>query len=610
MNARPDGTRSRQGVRIAVVVALGLFMLGLATPNISQLWYPFAQLPIDVNYDGVITSVDSLSDAAKQGISPGDAVDFGSTTLAQRLVLLDLHYPREGDTFTFRVLEKGVNRLVTIRAEGRPELFEDLIVVLRRSTYLLFVGIAAFIVIRRPNKMTWAFYLYSLAAIYGNGEYFGFLPAPVYFTICEIQVVLLALGNAAFLTFAARFPYDRPEGWATRADRAAPFAFALLATTSLGADFGAVLFGLPAQGLVVASTISKVAVFSLALGTLFDMYFRRRGEERQRLKIVVWALVIAYAANVLILWINTFSLSFEVAFWWDALGALNLFIPIAVAYAVLRYRVMDVNFIFSRALVYGVLTTGLVALFALIDWVVGTVLAQERLAVAANVLAAVVIGLSLNGIHSRVERTIRSVLFKRRHAAARRLAQLASTLPHVTDSETIAAMVVDEPMEALSLASAALFRSTERGSFERVWALGWGQSAVCDLDLYEPLVDRLRLAAEPTRVSRADASRDGLPAGEAKPIVAVPIIVRSQLEAVAMYGAHTGGEDLDPDEIGSLARIGEAAGAAYYHLEADSLRNALEGLDHEIDTWRARALELGWSDAGAGGDETKEEERR
>lgn len=620
MNAQQDDARFRRGVRVTVVAVLGLFMLGLATPNISQLWHPFAQLPIDVNYDGVITSVDSGSDAAKQGVSEGDAVDFSSTTLAQRLVLLDLHYPRAGDTFTFRVLEKGVGRAVTIRAEGRPELSEDLIVVLRRSTYVLFAGIAAFIVLRRPNKMTWAFYLYSLAAIYGNGEYFGFLPAPVYFSICEIQVVLLALGNAAFLTFAARFPYDRPEGWAAWADRAAPYAFAVLAATSLGADFSAVLFGLQAQGLVLASTIGKVAVFSLALGTLFHTYFGRRGEERQRLEIVVWALVIAYAANVLILWINTFSLSFQVAFWWDALGALNLFIPVAVAYAVLRYRVMDVNFIFSRALVYGVLTTGVVSMFALIDWVVGTVLAEQRLAVTVNVIAAVVVGLSLNGIHSRVERIIRSVLFKRRHAAARRLAQLASTLPHVTDSATISAMVVDEPMEALSLASAALFRSNDQGSYDYVWALGWTSDSARELDGSGPLVRRLKEAEEPTRLRRAEAARDGLPGGDGVPILAVPIVVRRQLEAVALYGAHAGGEDLDPDEIGSLARIGDAAGAAYYHLEADSLRNAVEGLGHEIDTWRARALEMGWSDGASGPDGSKpdgsepdgskEEERR
>ena len=596
MRRRAGDTGSPSIARIAIVAALALFMLGLATPNISQLWNPFAQLPIDTNYDGAITSVDPGSDAWRQRIRPGDRVDFASTTLAQRLVMLDFHYPREGDTFTFRVRSTGLTRVVTLRAEARPELYEDIITVLRRSTYVVFVGIAAFVLLRRPNRMTWAFYLYSLAAIYGNGEYFGFLPAPVYFGITEVQFALLALGNAAFLTFAARFPYDRPEGWARWADRAAPIAFVALAATSLGGDFGAALFGRPSQWLVDASTACKIGVFSLALATLFYTYFGKRGEERGRLRLVVVAVCIAYASNVLILWIDTLPLPFAVAFWWDALGALNLFIPVAVAYAVLRYRIMDVNFILSRALVYGVLTTGLVATFALIDWLVGTVLAEQRLAVAASVIVAVVVGLSLNGIHGRVERTVHSLLFRRRHAAARRLASLASTLPHVTEDATIAAMVVDEPKEALDLTSAALFRADERGTFRRVWSLGWTLDDAADLDGFDPLLVRLRDGAEPARVRRADAECAHAPAGDAMPLVAVPIVVRRELTAVALYGAHTGGEDLDPDEIGSLARIGQAAGAAYYHVEADALRSTLERLGRETETWRSRAIDLGWSD--------------
>ena len=596
VSARPG---SRPALRVVIVSALGLFMLGFATPNISQLWHPFAQLPIDANYDGVITSVDPQSDAASAGIVPGDTIDFNSTTLAQRLVLLDFHYPRAGDTFTFRVRSGGTSRLVTLRAEARPELSEDLIVVLRRSTYVVFVAIAAFIVLRRPNRMTWAFYIYSLAAIYGNGEYFGFLPAGVYFALSEIQNVLLALGNAAFLMFASRFPNDRTEGWSVWSDRAVPYAFALLALTSLGADFGAALFGRPSQPLVVASTITKVVVFTLALGTLFNTYFSRRGHERQRLKLVVAGLVVAYAANVLILWINTFSLSFSVAFWWDALGALNLFIPVTVAYAVLRYRVMDVNFIFSRALVYGVLTTLLVAAFALIDWLVGTVLAQKNLAVAASVLAAVAVGLSLNGIHHRVERIIAGLLFKRRHAAARSLAYLATALPHANDNATISTMVVDRPMDALSLASAALFRRDARGWYTRVAALGWEDDTAADLGADNPLFARLRDEQESIRVRAVGTMSEPFPSDDAMPILAVPIVVRQELEAVAMYGAHTGGEDLDPEEIGALKRIGEAAGAAYYHLEADSLRSTVEELGREMDTWRARAMELGWNDDAA-----------
>ncbi len=599
--AAPAATRwsVRSITRVVVVALLGLFMLGLATPNISQLWHPFGQLPIDVNYDGTIISVDAGSDAAAQGIAPGDAVDLAAMPLGARLVFLDMHYPRPGDRFSINVRKAGgTARTVTLEAESRPALSEDLIVVLRRSTYVLFVAIAAVVLLLRPNRMTWAFYLYALAAIYGNGEYFGFLPPVAFFIITEIQNGLLTLGNAAFLTFAARFPNDRPEGrWSTWSDRIAPLAFVLLALTGIGADVGAAWLGHPSQRLEDASTALKVAVFTLALATLCYTYFRRRGQERQRLKLVVAAVVVAYAANVLILWIDTFSLSFAVAFWWDALGALNLFIPLAVAYGVLRYRIMDVNFILSRALVYGVLTTGLVASFALVDWFIGTVLAQTRLALAVNLAVAVGVGLSLNGIHHRVERIIAGLLFRRRHAAARRLAHVASALPHATDADAVAAMVVEEPAAALALASAALFRRDARGWYRCASAVGWPEPVATELDPRDPLLSPLRDEEEARRVNLEMAlERDDLPQGDSMPVWAVPIVVRHELEGVALYGSHSGGEDLDPDETAALARIGAAAGAAYYHLEADSLRSAVQELGAEIERWRARALEMGWSD--------------
>jgi hypothetical protein len=50
--------------------------------------------------------------------------------------------------------------------------------------------------------------------------------------------------------------------------------------------------------------------------------------------------------------------------------------------------------------------------------------------------------------------------------------------------------------------------------------------------------------------------------------LAVPVLVRARLYAVALYGPHRNGEDIDPDEASSLEAIATAAGMAYDHLEA------------------------------------------
>ena len=61
--------------------------------------------------------------------------------------------------------------------------------------------------------------------------------------------------------------------------------------------------------------------------------------------------------------------------------------------------------------------------------------------------------------------------------------------------------------------------------------------------------------------------------------LAVPIFVRSRLEAVVLYGAHANGEEIDPDEKSSLEAIGVAAGIAYDHLETARV-------ERDVSRWR------------------------
>src|ERR1700680_891371 len=68
------------------------------------------------------------------------------------------------------------------------------------------------------------------------------------------------------------------------------------------------------------------------------------------------------------------------------------------------------------------------------------------------------------------------------------------------------------------------------------------------------------------------ARAHGAPSGPAHPVLALPITVRRELVTIVLYGAHTHGEPLDPDEIKAIAGLASAAAAAYDHLEADALR--------------------------------------
>ena len=73
-----------------------------------------------------------------------------------------------------------------------------------------------------------------------------------------------------------------------------------------------------------------------------------------------------------------------------------------------------------------------------------------------------------------------------------------------------------------------------------------------------------------------------LPAGNAQPVLAIPVLARRRVVAIALYGLHTSGVDLDADEVRAIERVTEAAGAAYDHVEAETFRRRCEDLERRL----------------------------
>jgi vacuolar-type H+-ATPase subunit E/Vma4 len=82
-------------------------------------------------------------------------------------------------------------------------------------------------------------------------------------------------------------------------------------------------------------------------------------------------------------------------------------------------------------------------------------------------------------------------------------------------------------------------------------------------------------------------------------VLAMPVLLRDQIIAIALYGLHRSGADIDPDEERSLKPLLERAGAAYDHIDAEALRAKVELLtrereskQREIERLRAEAKAL------------------
>jgi hypothetical protein len=323
----------------------------------------------------------------------------------------------------------------------------------------------------------------------------------------------------------------------------------------------------------------------LGFAVLADTYARSRGLRRQQVEWVFLGFGIAICFETL-----AFALAYHSA-WFpftappQVLQALFIGMalgPFAVAYAIFRHHILDINFVINRTLVYAVVTGVLVAGFALIDFVLHEVLTSTRLALVAEIGAALLAGFWINGLHRGADRLVDRVLYRRRYEAERRLERASAGLLHAHSKDAVDRMLVDEAVEALDLASAAVFRATTDGVFRRSFAFGWAGDSSLIIDRDDRLA--LHLCANHDALDPSDIRGTTLlaPGGPARPALAVPLVARHELLGIALYSAHARGERLDPIENKMLSNLATAASAAYDHLDAVILQQRCEALEREI----------------------------
>jgi hypothetical protein len=435
---------------------------------------------------------------------------------------------------------------------------------------LTFFGIAVALVLNRPSIVTWSFYLlacgYSVVAL-------GYVPVHVRSPLGNAHAVAaslaLALGVWGGGMFSSRFPDGLTNALGRRYERllipaaiivAVPFYLQSVATEP---NFR--LWVRTYQFLLLAVTVATIGVVRSRFSDASEV-------ERPRIRWVVAGSSFGLSGLACDFALHLLRVPGFNGSAFDALlRMLAVAIPISVAYAVLRYRVIDVRFAISRALIYGGLTSSLVATFSLIEWIVGKELSATRLAQVFELAFAIAMGFWFNAVHARAESIVERTFFARRHQALNHLALVAKAMPHAASLDAIDAFVLDEPLRVFGLASGAVFRRRDDEAFVRVADVGWPHGSTVSLASDDPLLAYLSAQLGPLNLERLGWSAPRLPPGPARPVLAVPIAARNEVLAAILYGAHTSGEAFDAEEQRALGDLAASAAAAYDHLEAEAM---------------------------------------
>jgi signal transduction histidine kinase len=185
----------------------------------------------------------------------------------------------------------------------------------------------------------------------------------------------------------------------------------------------------------------------LAVAAVVVRFRRSRGAERQQMK---WFLLAAAPLVLLPLgdlfpgWVGGIPL------------LLALFgMPIAIAVAVLRYRLDGIDVVINRTLVYSTLTALVVAVYVLVVGYLGAVLRRED-DLLISLVATGLVAVLFAPARDRLQRGVDRLLYGRRAEPYAALAQLGERLESTLAPDAVLPAIVSTVREALRLPYAAI----------------------------------------------------------------------------------------------------------------------------------------------------------
>jgi signal transduction histidine kinase len=143
-----------------------------------------------------------------------------------------------------------------------------------------------------------------------------------------------------------------------------------------------------------------------------------------------------------------------------AFSLVFLCIPLTLGFAILRYRLWDIDLLINRTLVYGTLTVSVIGLYVLVVTGLGTLFqTQGNLLIA--LLATGMIAVLFQPLRARLQRAVNRLMFGERDDPYRVLSRLGQRLEATLAPDAVLPAIVETVAQALKLPYAAILLQVE-----------------------------------------------------------------------------------------------------------------------------------------------------
>ncbi len=366
---------------------------------------------------------------------------------------------------------------------------------------VLYLVMGLFVLLRaRTASRAIHFYLFCLSSfVLYAFSYSGRLDA-FDSTVYWLESAAWVLQPALFLHFCLRFAAAVPF-WGRRTDWRkwlyAPGLVFLWVQLLVAFELIEITPSLPdSRWLLDRVALGYLAVYFLAgVALLYKACSAAPNPQlKQQLKWLTWGSSVALAPFV-VFYAAPYSLG-TVPLAWMQLSSLSLaFLPLTFGYGVIRYRLMDVDLLFRRGVIYSLATATVVALYfgftALLADVFRT--AVQMTSKAGWILAIVLTALLFRPLVNWIQRAVDRYFYRDRYALRRTLVDFARDLGTEIRLDLLLDGILRRLSYTLNVEKTAVFlEETAPGTFRLARAIGIPAAEGLDLSFLNPSRSELR----------------------------------------------------------------------------------------------------------------------
>lgn len=479
---------------------------------------------------------------------------------------------------------------------------------------ILFLAVGLLVALRPTGKPGQLFFLFCAAMAY-------LLAGPPLAGVSDTVVLLsdtlarasLLFGAAAFLHFFLLFPRPHPLtqrlrwlGWSLYVP---PAAFLVVLEGLQIASQVSFVPQVIVQALARSSALVALAYFVWAVLVFVDSYRRIDDPvEKEKLRWLVWGVAISIVPAALLLGL-LIVLGLHIPYL-DVLVLVCLsFLPASFAYAILSHRLMDIEVVVNRGLVYSAITLLLVVVFIVVENLLAE-LSMELTGKSSFALAmgaAIVMAALVDPVKKRIQSFVDHLFFAYKVKLREGLKDLAEELSFITDLERMEELLLRRLVDLAHVSRSALFlREEGKDGYVLVEAVGvpeWKEgSAVGDgggdsprFDANDPFVIKLLRGTGPLSLEtlpEAEFEQRLEHAGveilrRVDAAVALPLRLRADLTGFLLLSRRKNRELFNRDELDLLNGLAiQAAG----DLSNARLQTRSRRLEAEVVSLREELL--------------------